>query len=383
MSRPGHFRQPPASRSRIIRILHAAVPADGIPQSFHDFSQPEERHGQTSGFPCISRQYEIHIKRCLYHFALGNRKTCAIRNKGVRGCSESAEVFCKWSGRHLRSSDGGFFYPGFPPGIGRCESSVVSKVSPLTPRRGIRPSAEQWLWIFDFDGTLSPIVPDRNAATMDPACRRLLSDLLRAGHRVAILSSRSLDDLYPRIGIPGVYAGGGMGVEWMLPAGEWHSYAETFSGDVAVKRDAASAGMERIGRTLGVDVEDKYWTVSFHVRGLKEEQKEEVRRELSTLADLQGLRIRSAPEAFEVLFSPMLDKSFGVSVLCRIVNWDTRQGRLVYAGDDENDAVAMELVAHLGGVTISVARSPAVRDTILARDPAHLASVCRRMAGLK
>jgi hypothetical protein len=34
MSRPGHFRQPPASRSRIIRILHAAFPADGFPQSF-------------------------------------------------------------------------------------------------------------------------------------------------------------------------------------------------------------------------------------------------------------------------------------------------------------------------------------------------------------
>ncbi len=209
------------------------------------------------------------------------------------------------------------FYPGSRRASGGVNRPWCQSI-PLTPRRGIRPRSERWLWIFDFDGTLSPIVSERSAAVVDPSCRRLLSDLLRARQKVAVLSSRSLDDLYPRIGIPGVYAGGGMGVEWMLPAGERHSYAETFSGDVAVKRDAASAGMERIGRTLGVDMEDKYWTVSFHVRGLKEEQKEEVRRELSTLADLQGLRIRSAPEAFEVLFSPMLDKSFGVSVLCRI-----------------------------------------------------------------
>lgn len=245
-----------------------------------------------------------------------------------------------------------------------------------------RPRSERWLWIFDFDGTLSPIVPDRSAAAMDPSCRRLLSDLLRARQQVAVLSSRSLDDLYPRVGIPGVYAGGGMGVEWMLPTGERRSYAETFADDVEGVRKAASAGMASIADSLGVDVEDKYWTVSFHVRGLGEKRKEEVKRELETLAALHGLKIRAAPEAFEVLLSPALDKSFGVSVLCRIVNRDAEKGRIVYAGDDENDAVAMDLVSHLGGVTITVARFPASRGSIPVPDPARLAFLCRRIAGL-
>ncbi len=245
-----------------------------------------------------------------------------------------------------------------------------------------RPRSERWLWIFDFDGTLSPIVSERSAAVVDPSCRRLLSDLLRARQKVAVLSSRSLDDLYPRIGIPGVYAGGGMGVEWMLPTGERRSYAETFADDVDGKRAAAYDLMASIGGALGVDVEDKYWTVSFHVRGLGQERKEEVRRDLEALAGLHGLTVCAAPEAFEVLFSPTLDKSFGVSVLCRIVNWDAEKGRIVYAGDDENDAVAMDLVSHLGGVTITVARFPAGRDSIPVRDPVRLAFLCRRIAGL-
>lgn len=245
-----------------------------------------------------------------------------------------------------------------------------------------RPRSERWLWIFDFDGTLSPIVPDRSAAVMDPSCRRLLSDLLWARQQVAVLSSRSLDDLYPRIGIPGVYAGGGMGVEWRLPSGERRSYAEAFADDVEGARKAAYARMASIGDSLGVDVEDKYWTVSFHVRGLGEARKEEVRRELEALAGLHGLKIRAAPEAFEVLFSPTLDKSFGVSVLCRIVSRDAEKGRIVYAGDDENDAVAMDLVSHLGGVTISVARFPTSRESIPVPDPPRLALLCRRIAGL-
>lgn len=199
---------------------------------------------------------------------------------------------------------------------------------------------------------------------------------------MGILSSRSLEDLYPRIGLPGVYAGGGMGLEWILPSGERRSYADAFREDVIHKRTAASTQLDHVEHVLGADVEDKFWTVSVHVRHLEKERKEEVRRELEAAARLYGLKIRNAPEAFEVLFSPMLDKAFGVSVLCRIAKWEASRSRLVYAGDDENDSVAMELVAHLGGVTISVARFPTVRESIVVRDPPHLASVCRSIAGL-
>jgi len=265
---------------------------------------------------------------------------------------------------------------------GRCELDAASRTLNTEPRWLRRPEGERWLWIFDFDGTLSPLVSDRREAVMDPSCRRLLSDLLRAEQQVAVLSSRTLDDLGPRVGVPGVYTGGSMGLDWLLPTGERRSYAVSFAADVARKREAALAQLERLRDVFGVDAEDKHWTVSLHVRHLSEAQKEGVKKELETFAGLHEVRVRKAPEAFEVLFSPLLDKSFGVSMLCKIVNWNGEQGRIVYAGDDENDLVAMKLVAHLGGVTFSVAGLAAAGESIRVSDPEDLASVCRRIAGL-
>lgn len=64
------------------------------------------------------------------------------------------------------------------------------------------------LWVFDFDGTLSPIVPDRTAARLHPECRELLNELVRApGRFVAVLSSREIEDLSRRVPLPGVFPG--------------------------------------------------------------------------------------------------------------------------------------------------------------------------------
>jgi len=61
------------------------------------------------------------------------------------------------------------------------------------------------LWVFDFDGTLSPLVPDRSIATLHAACKTMLEEL-SAGPReiVAVLSSRGIEDRVPRVPIPGV-----------------------------------------------------------------------------------------------------------------------------------------------------------------------------------
>src|SRR5512139_1848564 len=76
------------------------------------------------------------------------------------------------------------------------------------------------LWVFDFDGTLSPLVPDRSTATLHPACREVLEELSAGPQEiVAVLSSRAIDDLVPRVPVPGVFLGGGSGLVWHLPGG--------------------------------------------------------------------------------------------------------------------------------------------------------------------
>lgn len=76
------------------------------------------------------------------------------------------------------------------------------------------------LWIFDFDGTLSNLVPERSAAQILAEAKDLLKALLHLpGHQVAVLSSLLLKDLIPRVGIPGLCLGGGSGAEGLMPNG--------------------------------------------------------------------------------------------------------------------------------------------------------------------
>ena len=70
------------------------------------------------------------------------------------------------------------------------------------------------LWVFDFDGTLSPIVPERNEARLHRECERMLRFLARSPwNRVAVLSSRTLDDVVSRVPVPGVFVGGASGLD--------------------------------------------------------------------------------------------------------------------------------------------------------------------------
>jgi trehalose-phosphatase len=82
----------------------------------------------------------------------------------------------------------------------------------------MKKNLQRYLWVFDFDGTLSTLVPERNKAELHPACRKMLGDLVKNPHNhVAVLSSRALDDLSPRVPVRGIFLGGGSGTEWRIP----------------------------------------------------------------------------------------------------------------------------------------------------------------------
>ena len=60
------------------------------------------------------------------------------------------------------------------------------------------------------------------------------------------------------------------------------------------------------------------------------------------------VRIFRGPEVYEIQLVPRINKSFGVRMLCRIMEFTPASGTLFYAGDDENDALAMRFVTRLG-----------------------------------
>lgn len=118
------------------------------------------------------------------------------------------------------------------------------------------------LYAFDFDGTLSRIVRDREAACLAPSVRRWLDALSRCVP-TAVISGRALPDLRARVGPNITYLVGNHGVEG----------ADTPSSVIVQARELC-AGWQRqlmgiplaeLGR-VGVTLEDKDYSLTFHYR---------------------------------------------------------------------------------------------------------------------
>jgi len=236
------------------------------------------------------------------------------------------------------------------------------------------------LWVFDFDGTLSSIVPDRAEARLHRECERMLRFLVRSPwNRVAILSSRMLEDIVARVPVPGVFVGGASGLEWQLPGGHRIGPGAASEAHLAANRRAVFPLLIEMASVPGVEIEDKRWSVAVHYRNASPRS---VRRRVSLLQRLRnrkGIKVFLGPEAVEVQMLGGGGKSAGVRRLCRLAGRDPSRERIVYAGDDENDAVAIRWVLSNGGTGIVVGNRITVPRARHVEGPAGLARAVREL----
>jgi trehalose 6-phosphate phosphatase len=237
------------------------------------------------------------------------------------------------------------------------------------------------LWIFDFDGTLSQLVPDRTKATLDTKCKQLLFDLVQNPlNHVAVLSSRTLDDLNPRVPVRGIFLGGGSGTEWRIPGR--HRITLGGEGEERLKtaRESLMEQLQHIATLPGVDLEDKKWSVALHTRNASISDLDELFRRLDRLQLSAGIQIHHGPDVVEIQLLPEINKAFGVRTLCKLLKFAPDGGRLVYSGDDANDAIAMQWVSSVGGTTITVGTKPLVPGSRIVVDQVSLVREIRLLA---
>ena len=245
-------------------------------------------------------------------------------------------------------------------------------------------TSKQKLWIFDFDGTVSPLVPDRGRAILDPACKGLLQKLVvNPLYRVAILSSRSLDDLTPRVQVPEVFLGGGSGAEWLIPGGHRLRAAGGYEERLNIIRNDTISDIKKFSALPGIEVEDKKWSVAIHTREASPKTKKIFFHRLKQWKHPLEIRLLHGPEVIEIQLLPEINKTFGVRMFCEFNQFDPQNGMLVYAGDDENDALAMQFSLELGGLAITVGKRPLVPEARVVKNPSFLAQEIRKLAVLK
>ena len=232
----------------------------------------------------------------------------------------------------------------------------------------------------DFDGTLSPIVPDPMQARPVPGAVDSLVRLAAAGARIAVVTGRDAETVLELGGlsrIPGLLVSGLHG-------------AETWRDGELRTRDEPR-GLDVLRGTLpgllppGVWLEDKRLSLVLHARRAAEPERvlAELNEYVPRLAAEQGLEAHPGKLVIEIRI-PELSKATALAELLA-----DQPTAALFAGDDLGDLPALRTVRRWAavtgrpGLTIAVGAVPeltAAADATLA-GPAELAGLLAELAG--
>ena len=237
----------------------------------------------------------------------------------------------------------------------------------------------------DYDGTLSPIAPRPDLATLPAATRELLRRLA-ARFPVVVVSGRGRQDVAALVGLDALAYAGSHGFDIAGPppaAGAPPLRLEVGAGIP----EAIDRAAERVRRDLagvaGVFVEPKRFAVSVHFRLADERDLPRIERAVDdAVAAEPGLRKGHGKKLFELRPDLDWDKGRALLWLLDALGLD-RPGVLpFYIGDDLTDEDAFRALArrHGPGIGILVADEP--RETAAGyqlRDPGEVVELLERL----
>ena len=225
----------------------------------------------------------------------------------------------------------------------------------LTDLRADRPLAV----FLDFDGTLSEIVDDPDAATISDSMRDAVRELA-ASAVVAVVSGRDRADVQERSGLSGLYFAGSHGLDI---AGPEHTMAHPEAEAAVPEVDAAEQRLrQELADVPGVVLERKRFSLAVHDRQVANEHVDRVHAAVKAAeADSDHLRIRTGKRVCELLPDLDWDKGHAVTWLMDALQIDPRERLVLYIGDDETDEDAFAALARRG---LGLHVGPGVSDTL-------------------
>ncbi len=185
------------------------------------------------------------------------------------------------------------------------------------------------LYAFDFDGTLAPISPDRNAVTIPYSTNEWLKELAKRAP-CAVVSGRALTDLAPRVKETVPHVIGNHGIEGPLSQPASLLWADGICQ--GWKREISSHLAEAL-KQIDVEVEDKRYSLTFHYRQAAEPAR--VRKEVLSLVEQLSPSPRLIVGKSSINALPPGQGGKGAAALALMKH--LRQSALFYVGDDETD----------------------------------------------
>lgn len=204
------------------------------------------------------------------------------------------------------------------------------------------------LMLFDYDGTLTPIVSRPRDALLKSDMRAALKSLAgKARFTVGVVSGRRLTDVKKLVGIKGIFYAGNHGFEIEIGSTNYtHPDVKKFAKylrSTKTKLSRATRGIK------GVLVEDKGISLSVHYRLVDNRDlfalKEIVFDICNPLIKERKIHLTSGKKVWEIRLPIKWHKGKAVEKLCTIVNKKRKKAVLpAYIGDDTTDEDAFNFL---------------------------------------
>lgn len=196
----------------------------------------------------------------------------------------------------------------------------------------------------DVDGTLAPIVPKPEEATVPARAAELLARLNETYGLVGCVSGRQAVEARALVGLDDIAYAGNHGLELLLPGEKAPRLDPSLQGR---ERDAASfissLGTASLG-DAGLRLEDKGPIQALHWRGADDERAAEAHaHELAAAAGREGLELRWGRKVLELRPPGGGGKDAAVAALLATDGMTSA----VYAGDDRTDLDAFRRLREL------------------------------------
>ncbi|AWM38644.1 Trehalose-phosphate phosphatase [Gemmata obscuriglobus] len=232
--------------------------------------------------------------------------------------------------------------------------------------------------LFDYDGTLAPIVPHPALAILAPQVRARLRRLARApGVAVGVISGRALADVRDMVGIDDLYFGGSGGAELDLCG---VTEVEPIPADAQRQLTAAVSDLRAaLAGFHGVWLEPKPVGFAVHYRATPEPTATAFHAFFSRWhTQFPALRVLDVCKSYEVGLRDGWDKGDAVR---RVLAEQPAHTFAAYFGDSENDRPAMAAVVAADGVSVGVGPEAPAGTRYTLPTPARLHTDLARLCG--
>jgi alpha,alpha-trehalase len=195
---------------------------------------------------------------------------------------------------------------------------------------------------FDYDGTLTPIVDDPNAAVLSAERRDFLEELSGV-FTIAIISGRGLNDLQSKVKLDQLIHAGSHGFEIFGPNGLEMEYGPG-QAIIPVLDEVEETLEGLVDKIKGCNLERKKYALAVHYRRVDKDQIDDVKKAVSeALEGQEQLKVGKGKKILEIKPDLDWDKGRALNWLMEKLNLDWGHHFPIFIGDDITDEDAFRV----------------------------------------